>query len=406
MPVPSTLADISATAASNSPAGSDAIGTSLDDYLRAIQAILKRVTTGADAMTTPALGTPLSGVATNLTGTAAGLTAGYANAGPSGSAFSFRNKIINGDMRIAQRGNLALSGTAAYGKCDRWRGTLTGTGVSGTLTQDNISGFSSSKAAHFSSVSFTTGTVFLDQRVESANSYSLTYSGSSVQIAVKARIRHDYGSSTNFYLRVGKPTSGSVDDWTSGATTVATSAAIAVANLTTTVATATFTVATGDFNNGLTLQIYHDNTTVASKNVWIGDVQLEEGSVATPFETRPYGTELALCQRYYYRKISGASVAFDCGIAISTTQAYVITNFPVPMRTSPSVLDVTGTAGDYRIRHAATATACSIVPSLAAGQVANATTLFTIGSAMSAAGIATFGEAVNSGTYLGWSAEL
>lgn len=42
MPVPSSIADLSTTAASNSPAGSDAIGTSLDDYLRTIQAIIKR----------------------------------------------------------------------------------------------------------------------------------------------------------------------------------------------------------------------------------------------------------------------------------------------------------------------------------------------------------------------------
>lgn len=42
MPVPTTIADLSATAASNSPAGSDQVGTSLDDYLRAIQAIIKQ----------------------------------------------------------------------------------------------------------------------------------------------------------------------------------------------------------------------------------------------------------------------------------------------------------------------------------------------------------------------------
>lgn len=41
MPVPSTIKDLSTTAGSNSPAGSDAIGNTLDDYLRAIQAILR-----------------------------------------------------------------------------------------------------------------------------------------------------------------------------------------------------------------------------------------------------------------------------------------------------------------------------------------------------------------------------
>lgn len=41
MPVPTTMADLSTTAASNSPAGGDAVGPQLDDYLRGIQAILR-----------------------------------------------------------------------------------------------------------------------------------------------------------------------------------------------------------------------------------------------------------------------------------------------------------------------------------------------------------------------------
>lgn len=41
MSIPTKITDLSTTAASNSPAGSDSIGTSLDDYLRAIQAILR-----------------------------------------------------------------------------------------------------------------------------------------------------------------------------------------------------------------------------------------------------------------------------------------------------------------------------------------------------------------------------
>ncbi|MEN6643005.1 MAG: hypothetical protein ABFE08_11205, partial [Armatimonadia bacterium] len=42
MPVPSSITDLSTTAASNSPAGTDPISNTLDDYLRAIQAIIRQ----------------------------------------------------------------------------------------------------------------------------------------------------------------------------------------------------------------------------------------------------------------------------------------------------------------------------------------------------------------------------
>ena len=48
----------------------------------------------------------------------------------------------------------------------------------------------------------------------------------------------------------------------------------------------------------------------SGKNFIIGNVQLEEGSVATPFEQRPYGLELSLCQRYYESSYSNG-VAVD-----------------------------------------------------------------------------------------------
>ncbi len=49
MAVPTTITDLSTTAASNSPAGSESIGTSLDDYIRSVQAIIKQgVSKGSD----------------------------------------------------------------------------------------------------------------------------------------------------------------------------------------------------------------------------------------------------------------------------------------------------------------------------------------------------------------------
>jgi hypothetical protein len=68
----------------------------------------------------------------------------------------------------------------------------------------------------------------------------------------------------------------------------------------------------------------------------ITGVQLEAGSVATPFERRPYGTELALCQRYFQK--STAVVGYATGSA--TIQA--MATFLVEMRATPTLTN-TGT---------------------------------------------------------------
>jgi hypothetical protein len=73
----------------------------------------------------------------------------------------------------------------------------------------------------------------------------------------------------------------------------------------------------------------------AVNNYWqITGVQLEVGSVATPFEHRSYGEELALCQRYYHKILP-----FQEWIMVavqSSAFAYGIYNYPVEMRTTPS----------------------------------------------------------------------
>lgn len=70
MPLPSSIYDLSTSAASNSPAGVDSIGTSLDDYLRAIQAIIKQqFSTGTQLASGSTITPQADGNFINVTGT-------------------------------------------------------------------------------------------------------------------------------------------------------------------------------------------------------------------------------------------------------------------------------------------------------------------------------------------------
>lgn len=72
----------------------------------------------------------------------------------------------------------------------------------------------------------------------------------------------------------------------------------------------------------------------------ITEVQLEKGSVSTPFTRRPFGQELALCQRYYWQTTSspnGAVTLMTGGLAAGTgTVAQLYCALPVSMRTTPT----------------------------------------------------------------------
>jgi len=79
-----------------------------------------------------------------------------------------------------------------------------------------------------------------------------------------------------------------------------------------------------------------DNTVLTtSDSLFITGVQLEPGTVATPFERRIYGQELALCQRYYQSIASGGLQAGYYGGGGQTYAATVL--FPAQMRVTPTI---------------------------------------------------------------------
>ena len=73
----------------------------------------------------------------------------------------------------------------------------------------------------------------------------------------------------------------------------------------------------------------------------VGNIQLEKGSTATSFDYRPYGTELALCQRYFYWNGGSNDAAF---FNVNTDNIAGSYTFKVPMRTAPTVTAYDGTS--------------------------------------------------------------
>jgi hypothetical protein len=135
---------------------------------------------------------------------------------------------------------------------------------------------------------------------------------------------------------------------------------------------------------------------------YITGVQLEKGSTATSFDYRPYGTELALCQRYYYRLgTSNYISAFNA----TTSRADGSLFFPVTMRAAPTALEQTGTAGDYRVIYQGTGAVCTSVPTFSSATVNGSYIRFN-NAAVFTVGQACFLETQAATAYLGWSAEL
>ena len=93
-----------------------------------------------------------------------------------------------------------------------------------------------------------------------------------------------------------------------------------------------------DVNRSAGIDSFFSST---DNNFFITGVQLEVGSVATPFEHRSFGEELALCQRYFQAR-TGHAGNWGGGVAYSTTAIQMWLSLPVEMRAGPT-LSFTGT---------------------------------------------------------------
>jgi hypothetical protein len=257
----------------------------------------------------------------------------------------FRNRIINGDMRIDQRNagasSVPATGSYTYTSLDRYF-----TSVNTPATSTAIRSTSAPATFLYSlkigrSGSGTAGLNTLGQVIETDNSKDLA--GSSVTLSFWARV----GASATFssldaYVYSGTTTDQSALSLRGGWTGQATVASTTV-TLTTTWTKFSFTGAVG--SSALQLAAQFVFTTVgaagADDNLYITGVQLEAGSTATDFERRPIGTELALCYRYLpFFTLSNATIGI-IGQASATNIAYYTLPFQNTARTSPTGITLT-----------------------------------------------------------------
>ncbi len=274
---------------------------------------------------------------------------------------TWRNRIINGDMRIDQRNNGAsvtlTSGiTSASFAVDRWR-ACRGTSSTATAQRSTVApaGFTNSylytvgtgaapAAADFSSI---------QQLIEGFNIADFGWGSAGAQsVTISFWVRSSLTGTFGLVVTNSAQT-------LAYATTYTISAANTFEFKTITIPGPTS--ATWLTDNGTGLQLVFDmgvgsNQSVAASTSWqsgnflgvtgvtkplatagatfyITGVQFEAGTAATAFERRDYGRELIMCQRYFqFWKSGWGGVSGGSGYQYSDG-----VNFCVPTRVAPTI---------------------------------------------------------------------
>jgi len=299
---------------------------------------------------------------------------GYAN------GIGFRNRIINGDMRIDQRNaGASVSGNGDF-PVDRFR-VFENTSATYTAQQSTTapSNYSNSLLFTVGSAASATAAQYagIETRVEGFNVADISFGTSACKpVTLSFVVRSSVTGTYCVALTNNADNRVYVAEYTINSANTFEAKSITAPAITS---------GTWLTNNETGLKVWFDLGSGSDRNttasVWqtngpfsrtsnqtdfvnnsgatfyITGVQLEVGSVATPFERRPYGTELSLCQRYYCKTFStGTAPAQNTGYtgalgaisinAGSATALWVNWQFPVEMRAVPTITTFSPTAAN------------------------------------------------------------
>jgi hypothetical protein len=276
-----------------------------------------------------------------------------------------KNAVINGGFDIWQRG---ISGTSSgfVFVADRWVATRYG-GANWTFSQatcgSTLPNFLYCGRVQSTAGQTAAGTRFF-QSLESQDSYK--FAGKIATFSFYARAGANYsGTSSSFSFAYGTGvdqnihSSGFTNQTNVGTVNLTTS------NLNTIWQRYSVTGLVPSNATQIGFSGITDGSGVAGAADYIDftGVQLEIGSVATPF-SRAGGTlsgELAACQRYYWRSTAlNTYSTYGLGYGISTTNAAICVQPPVPMRVAPTSVDFSNLALEIVGVAAYAATTCII----------------------------------------------
>jgi hypothetical protein len=245
---------------------------------------------------------------------------------------SFRNRIINGAMNFWQRGTSFTDPTTTnFYTADRWGVNRNGDATGATVSQstDVPTGFRYSLKLQRTAANTSTAGIYLFNSNETVNTLDLA--GQSVTLSFYIKTGANYSGGTlavqGYY---GTGTDQRVYSYTGATAFINTTQTI-----TSTWTRYTFTGSVGSTSTEVGFQVYWTptGTAGADDSVYITGVQLEAGSTASPFEYRQYGTEFALCQRYYETGTNFVDAGY---VPANTPVTFAGSTYAVTKRTAPT----------------------------------------------------------------------
>lgn len=251
-------------------------------------------------------------------------------------ALGMRNRIINGACRVQQRGNVVLNaGVTGYGAVDRFYAFSNGAQIN---VRGDFQAPSGDLAAAASVMAAGNTGLAIGQKIESLNTADLNNQPFTVTAWIYSDVAFNAGTfGCNVFVWTTK------DDPTKGGTWVGPTT---YERLTTagnwSFVRAKFNALPNNASNGFAIEFgfpAHAN----NQNCAVGTLQAEIGLINTPFERRPVGLEIALCQRYFTR---GSQRWCTAGL---TNYFGGMIPLPVPMRVAPtlSFVDNSGNPNKY-----------------------------------------------------------